>query len=124
MTMTKEEIKQFLLLLLDEETTTRTTGLVEELTDIYTRKKYPGWNRKKRRAKEAERLSKTSAEAQTIKYADIIDNSLDIHNSNDDFVKVFLLECQSLLKVMTRGNDKLYTKAAEIVQRCLDEQSN
>ena len=117
--VTKEEIKQFLLLLLDEETTTRTTGLVEELTDIYTRKKYPGWNRKKRRAKEAKRLSKTSAEAQTIKYADIIDNSLDLKNAEPDFARLFLFECRALLKAMNDGNDELRQIAIKTVDECI-----
>jgi guanosine-3',5'-bis(diphosphate) 3'-pyrophosphohydrolase len=122
--VTREEIKDFLSGLMDEEKTIRTVKLVEELTDIYTKKEYPGWNRRKRLDEEAARLSKTSSESQTIKYADIIDNSMDIHGSNDEFAIKFLQECKSLLKVLTAGDDRLRQKAVDTVQRCIDEQNN
>lgn len=122
--VTREKIKEFLFPLLNEEKTIRTVMLVEELTDIYTKKDYPGWNRKKRKAKEAERLKKASPEAQTIKYADIIDNSMDIHNSKDDFAIQFLRECKLLLMAMTKGDELLRRRAVETVQRCIDEQSH
>lgn len=115
----KDEIKEFLLPLLGEEQANRTLKLVEELTDIYTKEAYPQWNRRKRKAREAERLSKTSGDAQTIKYADIIDNSLDIHKAESDFSKIFLFECRALLKVMPAGNKLLYKKAVETVQQCI-----
>jgi (p)ppGpp synthase/HD superfamily hydrolase len=72
------ELYQFLSTIMDEAEAIRTTQLTVELTDIYTKTKYPRWNRKKRKRKEAQRLSKVSAEAQTIKYADIIDNCKEI----------------------------------------------
>ena len=120
--VTAEEIKNFLLSLMDEEKTLRIIKLVEELTDIYTKDQYPGWNRRMRKAKETERLSNTSSQAQTIKYADIIDNSVDIKNSEDEFARIFLFECRALLKAMTKGDDRLYKKAVETVQQCIEEQ--
>ena len=119
--VTREEIKEFMLPLLNEEKTMRTVKLVEEMTDIYTKKKYPEWNRRKRKSKEVERLSSVSSGAQTIKYADIIDNSLDIKNAETDFARVFLFECKALLKVMTHGDNRLYKRAVETVQRCIEE---
>src|SRR5689334_19824158 len=54
--VTKEQIKAFLLTLMSEEEAIKTVQLVEELTDVYIKEKYPKWNRKKRKRKEAERL--------------------------------------------------------------------
>ncbi|MGZ5218578.1 MAG: HD domain-containing protein [Chitinophagaceae bacterium] len=121
--VSREEIHNFLLPLLGGEKAGRTVKLVEELTDIYTKENYPHWNRRKRKTKEAERLSKTSSDAQTIKYADIIDNSVDINNAETGFARVFLFECRALLKAMTKGNTILYHRAIETVQRCIDEQT-
>ena len=122
-TVTREEIKKFLLPLLNEQKTMRTVKLVEELTDVYTKKKHPDWNRRKRKSKEAERLSKISSDAQTIKYADIFDNSLDVRNAETGFARVFLFECSALLKVMTRGDNQLHKKAVETVQSSIEKLS-
>ena len=56
--------------------------LVKELTDVYTTEDYPDINRKGRKEMEAIRLGKTSSKAQTIKYADLLDNSMDILSNN------------------------------------------
>src|SRR5688572_6799687 len=76
--VTKDEIEDLLLTVMDHQQAQRTIKLVVELTDIYVKKNFPQMNRRKRKIKEADRLEKTSAEAQTIKYADIIDNSGEI----------------------------------------------
>ncbi len=120
--VTAGEIKNFLFPLLDEEKALHTVKLVEELTDIYTKENYPGWNRRKRKDKERERLCGTSSEAQTIKYADIIDNSGDIKNSKGDFAKIFLLECRTILKTIMKGDNRLYKRAIETVEQCIEEQ--
>jgi guanosine-3',5'-bis(diphosphate) 3'-pyrophosphohydrolase len=115
----KEQIKDFLLTVMDAAKTQRTLQLVDELTDRYVKANYPQWNRRKRKTKEAERLANTSAESQTIKYADIIDNSAEIATQDTDFAKVFLHECNALLKKMTKGNQELYRRAVETVQEGL-----
>lgn len=117
--VTKEQIKAFLLTLMSEEEAIKTVQLVEELTDIFIKEKYPKWNRKKRKRKEAERLEKASAEAQTIKYADIMDNAPEIATKDPDFAKVFLPEYRALLKKITKGNPSLYKKAQELVNNCI-----
>ena len=122
--VTKEELAHFLHSVFDEEKTMRTTELVEELTDIFTKKQYPQWNRRKRKSKEAERMTITSPNAQTIKYADIIDNSLDIKKAENDFARVFLFECRALLKTMNKGNKILYQAAVETVHHCIEEQTS
>ncbi|HYH55544.1 MAG TPA: hypothetical protein VD772_02970, partial [Anseongella sp.] len=94
---------------------------VEWLTDVYTKENYPRLNRKKRKAREADRLSKAPAAAQTVKYADIIDNAIDIAGHDKDFAKVFLRECGQLLRQMDKGNQQLYERAVKTVADCLSE---
>jgi (p)ppGpp synthase/HD superfamily hydrolase len=84
----KQAIIDFLQPLMPPQQVNRTIQLVEELTDVYVKANYPHWNRRKRKDKEAERMEKTSADAQTIKYADIIDNSTYIATQDPDFAKV------------------------------------
>ncbi len=119
---TKEEIKDFLINIMDNNQAERTVKLVEELTDVYVKSKYPQWNRRKRKAMEADRMEKTSADSQTVKYADIIDNCVEIVNyQTDDFAEKFLLECKSLLKRINKGDNKLYQRAVETVDNCIEQ---
>jgi (p)ppGpp synthase/HD superfamily hydrolase len=78
--VTRNEMYDFLLTVMHQHQAARTVKLVEELTDVYIKERYPQWNRKKRRKEEIKRLSKVSGDAQTIKYADIIDNCVEIVN--------------------------------------------
>lgn len=114
-----EEIDTFLQAIMKSDTAKRTLHLVVELTDIYTKRNYPQNNRRQRKTREAARLSAVSAGAQTIKYADIIDNSLDIVNAEPDFARIFLYECRALVMAMKAGNSDLRGSAAEIVERQL-----
>jgi guanosine-3',5'-bis(diphosphate) 3'-pyrophosphohydrolase len=95
-----------------------TMKYVIELTDIYTRQAYPKWNRRKRREMEFERLSIASSEAQTIKYADIIDNT-DVTENDPDFARVYLNESMKLLQKIDRGHPDLHQRAVETVSACL-----
>jgi guanosine-3',5'-bis(diphosphate) 3'-pyrophosphohydrolase len=119
--VTKEEMHDFLKSVMNPQEAKRTLDLVIELTDVYVKKDYPQWNRRKRKALEQDRMEKTSPEAQTIKYADIIDNAKEIINHDADFGRVFLHECKALLKKMTRGNPELYSKASEMVNANLSK---
>ena len=87
--------------------------LVKELTDVYTTEDYPDINRKGRKEMEAIRLGKTSSKAQTIKYADLLDNSMDILSNDPKFAKVYLKEKEQILKYMNKGNSELYDKCFE-----------
>ena len=113
---TPQEIKDFLLTVMDERNAKHTLALVIELTDVYTRSNYPRLNRRKRKAREAIRLENTSAEAQTIKYADIIDNAKEIVEYDPDFAPVFLKECKVLVNKMTKGNQQLREQAIKILE--------
>ncbi|HYF31181.1 MAG TPA: HD domain-containing protein [Chitinophagaceae bacterium] len=120
--VTAQELDEFLLTLLPPADAARTVQYVKELTDIYTKKNYPQWNRRKRRSKEAERLEKASPEAQTIKYADIIDNCPEIAREDPDFADRYISECRELLRKMTKGNEQLRLEAMDAVNRAKNPQ--
>lgn len=117
--VTADDIRKFLFDLVDTDTVERTIGLVIELTDVYVKDKYPKWNRRQRKTKEMERVVKTSYMAQTIKYADIIDNTDAIVYADQEFAGVFLNECKALLKRMNQGNPDLYDRAVKWVDKGL-----
>lgn len=118
---TEDDILEFLQGLMEEEDARKTVKLVVELSDVYVKDNYPKWNRRKRKAAEVERLSNTSPEAQTIKYADIIDNSVEIVSHDVDFGRVFLRECRALLKGMNQGHPELYQRAIDTVNQGLEQ---
>jgi (p)ppGpp synthase/HD superfamily hydrolase len=114
--ITEAEMEEFLKSVMPSNEAAKTLLLVNDLTDKYTHAEYPQWNRRIRKNKEADRLGKSHPDAQTIKYADIIDNTESIAASGDDFALKFLHECRYLLKKMTAGNPLLYHKAVETVE--------
>jgi len=125
--VTKTEIKNFLLKLMDETRAEKTVKLVEELTDVYIKNDYPDWNRGKRKDKEAERLEAIGPEAQTIKYADIIDNTVEIANQDSDFARIYLNEGMAILNKINKGDQQLYQRAVDTVNngiRQLAEKKN
>jgi (p)ppGpp synthase/HD superfamily hydrolase len=120
--VTKEELQQFLNGLMNEHEANKTMRLVVELTDVYTKTNYPQWNRDTRKAKEASRIEKTCGTSQTIKYADIIDNCLEMAtHSEDEFALKFLKECRAVLKHIPKGNKQLYRRAVITVDSCLQQ---
>jgi (p)ppGpp synthase/HD superfamily hydrolase len=119
--VSKEDLSSYLWGVMSTEEAYSALNLVVELTDVYVKKDYPKWNRRKRKQAEADRMGRTSAEAQTIKYADIIDNCLDIANASSDFMPKFLHECRALLKVMDKGHPALRQKAVETVNSFLEK---
>jgi (p)ppGpp synthase/HD superfamily hydrolase len=117
--VTRDEMRDFLGLVMPTGIAERTLFLVVELTDMYTHQAYPKWNRRVRKEKEFARLAATSADAQTIKYADIIDNAKDIIGSGDDFSRKFLLECSTNLRTLNKGHAGLYEQAVRLVSEYL-----
>lgn len=112
---TKEDIFDFLREHMSEGNTVNTVELVKEMTDVYVKQSYPRLNRNRRKRLEAERMAKTSHNAQTIKYADIIDNCNEIVDHDPDFAGVFLFECKKLLDRIDSGNAELRKKAFDTV---------
>lgn len=114
--VTNAAIVDFLQTLMPRPQALEIGKLVVELTDIYTQKAYPHLNRKQRKELEAKRLGQASADAQTIKYADIIDNCLDIIIHDPGFGRKFQAEGKALLKLIPKGNPLLYKIAVETVK--------
>ncbi len=86
--------------------------LVEELTDV---SKPEDGNRAVRKALDRAHLAKASADAQTIKLADIISNSKDIKENDPKFAKVYIPEMKALLEVLDKGDKDLMKQAQEQV---------
>lgn len=117
--VTENEIFAFLKTVLDDNTAEKALQHVIDLTDVYTKQAYPKMNRRARKTKEVERLSKIQPESQTIKYADIIDNSDEIVDNDPKFARVFLSECRVILQNMKSGNDELRVIAMKTVENAL-----
>ncbi|NEU09272.1 HD domain-containing protein [Flavihumibacter sp. R14] len=115
--VTSAEIEQFLTELMPQAQARKTLELVEELTDVYIKKDFPHLNRKSRKEMETTRLSKTSAAAQTIKYADLIDNAFDILKHDPQFGRKFINEARCLLKHMKNGNAELRQRAIKTLDK-------
>lgn len=113
------ELMIFLKQLQSEQTAAKTLKLVIELTDVYVKNSYPNLNRRERKAKEAKRMQSISSEAQTIKYADILDNCREIVLHDLEFAPRFLTECRQLLQVMDKGDSSLRTAAFGVVENSL-----
>ena len=90
---------------------------VEELTDEYTIENYPTYNRSLRKSMEAERLSKISPLTQTVKYADLFNNTSSIVELAPDFAKIYLREKEMYLKGMILGDKKLRNKAINVIKK-------
>lgn len=90
-------------------------GMVYDLTDQYTDP--AEGNRAERKAKERDRLSNISPEAQTIKYADLIDNTVSIAKHDPDFARVYLKEKRALLDVMKGGDPGLWEQAMKLAKK-------
>lgn len=117
--VTAEEIETYLVGKIGADNAKRTLKLVEELTDEYVKDKYPALNRHARKMKEIERMVLISADAQTIKYADIIDNCSEIVAADKDFAKVFVYECRTKLQRLNKGDERLYRRAMQAIERCV-----
>lgn len=85
----------------------RISYAVYALTDRYIREDYPNYNRAKRKKMEAERLWSIPADAQSVKYCDLIDNTESICYHDAKFAKVYLGEKEYILKGMRSGNAEL-----------------
>ncbi len=117
----EEELQGFLIGIISTEEAVKTIKLVLALTDVYTTENYPLLNRKKRKYKEAERLSQIDSDAQTIKYADIIDNAVDITKNDTDFAAKYLVEVMDFLNKMDKGHPVLYERAISTVKKCFQD---
>lgn len=88
--------------------------LVVELTDVYTEPHHG--NRTQRKTLEAARLATISARAQSIKLADLIDNTHTIAALDAKFAHTYLDEKQRYLSVLTNGDLRLYNRACSTLE--------
>ena len=72
-------------------------------------------NRASRKEFERDRLAGVGTPAQTIKLADLIDNSASITKYDPSFAKVYMKEKKELLEVLDKGDKNLYKKAEKII---------
>lgn len=117
----KDKIYPFLENIMGREKSAQVIDLVVALTDVYVKEKFLLLNRKRRKKKESERLGTIPSDAQTIKYADIIDNTMDISRNDPNFAPVYLKECRLLLTNMKKGNPELYKRAFQSVEENLQK---
>lgn len=80
-------------------------------------------NRKVRKAKDRDHLAIAPAAAQTIKLADLIDNTSTIVQYDPDFAAVYMREKAELLGVMLDGDTKLYEMADKLVTDYLTKET-
>lgn len=92
---------------------------VKSLTDVYTSEAYPRINRKSRKSAEAERLGQIQPIFQSVKYADLIDNTGSIVEYDKSFAKVYLSEKIAILDQMRRGNIKLLIECCFTLQTAM-----
>tara|TARA_R110000782_G_scaffold228020_1_gene314683 strand:+ start:20 stop:586 length:567 start_codon:yes stop_codon:yes gene_type:complete len=97
---------------------------VNELTDVFTRENYPHLNRRNRKVLESKRLGTISYVSQSVKYADLINNTESIVANDKEFAKVYLSEKESILKLMNKGNSELFCNCLKSVQNAKRELSN
>jgi guanosine-3',5'-bis(diphosphate) 3'-pyrophosphohydrolase len=93
--------------------------LVHELTDEFTKQNYPGLNRRQRKSKELDRLSKISDRAKTIKYADFLSNLESVSVLGPSFGEVYTREVADALSRMRDGDEGLRTAALAAVDHAL-----
>jgi guanosine-3',5'-bis(diphosphate) 3'-pyrophosphohydrolase len=113
------EVLEFLRRVMNGSQAQRTLQLVVELTDVYVKSQFPHLNRPTRKDREAERMEQISAGAQTVKYADIMDNGIEVVQHDPVFARQYLRESKALLLRMTRGDQRLYPRALQTVDECL-----
>ena len=84
--------------------------LVLELTDV---SRPEDGNRALRKSLDRAHLAGASADAQTIKLADVISNTKDIQENDPKFAKVYVQEMRMLLEVLDKGDQTLKDIAEE-----------
>jgi (p)ppGpp synthase/HD superfamily hydrolase len=85
--------------------------LVDWLTDV---SQPSDGNRRDRKKLDLDHLARAPAEAQTIKYADLIDNSRTISRFDRQFWPVYRREMIALLNTLTRGDERLRRRALDV----------
>ncbi|WHQ75402.1 HD domain-containing protein [Pantoea sp. Lij88] len=91
----------------------RVASLVEMLTDSTPA---AAKNRAARKLAHFRHTASASPEAQTIKLADIIDNTRAIVRFDPDFARVYLVEKQIQIELLKQGDAQLWQQASAIIE--------
>ena len=91
---------------------TRTLEFVLEVTDV---SRPEDGNRATRKGLDRDHLAKASAGGQTIKLADLIDNTMNIAFFDPDFSRTYLAEKRNALEVLTDGSPALQVIAWDVL---------
>jgi len=89
-------------------------ALVSMLTDVSVPS---DGNRATRKALDRAHLATASAEAQTVKLADVIDNVRNLNTQHTSFVQVYLPEKVLVLGVLQKGDAMLMANARDLLSR-------
>lgn len=89
---------------------------VHFLTDSYTKERYPDINRRERKKLEAVRLGQIPFVCQSVKYADLIDNTSSIVDYDPAFAKTYLKEKRDILNQMRKGNIDLLIECCYVLR--------
>lgn len=101
------------LLILEELFGKTITSLVEQVTDV---SELEEGNRAFRKNKDKNHLALATPEGQTIKLADLLDNTyLIIEHAKHPFVLLYMKEKRDLLEVLKDGDPTLYSRAQKVV---------
>ena len=96
-------------------------NLVDQLTDV---SKPEDGNRAARKKIDREHYIGADPMAQSIKLADLINNTADITQNDPKFAKVYVAEKELLLPYLKKGNSKLFAYASKQVQKYKQELNN
>ena len=77
-------------------------------------------NRKKRKQMVREKLANANALVQTVKVADLIDNTPSILKHDPDFAVLYMQEKRELLQVLTKADSTLRQQAIELLADATD----
>ena len=91
---------------------TKIAGLVDWLTDV---SEPSDGNRAVRKQKDRAHLAQASADAQTVKAADIISNSGSIVEHDEKFAWVYLAEAEKTLDILVRADAELLARARQTI---------
>ncbi|MEJ4046584.1 HD domain-containing protein [Erwinia sp. SLM-02] len=92
----------------------RVASLVSMLTNSGD---LPGQNRAARKVAHFRHTAAASADAQTIKLADIIDNTRSIIHFDPHFARIYLVEKRVQISLLTAGNPTLWQLANRIIEQ-------
>lgn len=96
----------------------RVASLVEMLTN---RGAQAGQNRAARKLAHFQHTQQASPDAQTIKLADIIDNTRSIVHFDPHFARVYLIEKRVQIQLLTAGNQTLWQQAEQVIERGINQ---